>query len=153
MQSRNMREQLQRVLRTPGVLFIGINGVVGGGIFLLPGQVAQSAGAAAVWAYLAAGFVVVLIGLSFAEVSTMYDRTGGPLVYADEAMGKMAGFTVGWMVWLLSPTKPSTAATTCSPSPGTSPKRKKVTPRARRGQKPAIGITQEYEGLIPSCSA
>lgn len=100
MQSRNMREQLQRVLRTPEVLFIGINGVVGGGIFLLPGQVAQSAGAAAVWAYLAAGFVVVLIGLSFAEVSTMYDRTGGPLVYADEAMGKTAGFIVGWMVWV-----------------------------------------------------
>jgi APA family basic amino acid/polyamine antiporter len=100
MQSLNMREQLQRVLRTPEVLFIGINGVVGGGIFLLPGQVAQSAGAAAVWAYLAAGFVVVLIGLSFAEVSTMYDRTGGPLVYADEAMGKTAGFTVGWMVWV-----------------------------------------------------
>jgi basic amino acid/polyamine antiporter, APA family len=100
MQGRDMREQLQRVLRTPEVLYIGINGVVGGGIFLLPGQVAQSAGAAAVWAYLAAGFVVVLIGLSFAEVSTMYDRTGGPLVYAEEAMGKTAGFTVGWMVWV-----------------------------------------------------
>ncbi len=51
-----------------------------------------------VWAYLAAGVVVVLIGLSFAEVSTMYDRTGGPLVYAEEAMGKTAGFVVGWMV-------------------------------------------------------
>ncbi len=95
-----MREQLQRVLRTPEVLFIGINGVVGGGIFLLPGQVAQSAGAAAVWAYLAAGVVVVLIGLSFAEVSTMYDRTGGSLVYTQEAMGQTAGFTVGWMVWV-----------------------------------------------------
>src|SRR5919107_2813979 len=99
MQSRNMREQLQQVLRTPGVLFLGINGVVGGGIFLLPGQVAQSAGAAAVWAYLAAGGVILLIGLSFAEVSTMYDRTGGPLVYADEAVGKTAGLPVGRMAW------------------------------------------------------
>ena len=95
-----MSEQLQRVLRTPEVLFIGINGVVGGGIFLLPGQVAERAGATAVWAYLAAGVAVGLIGLSFAEVSTMYDRTGGPLVYAQEAMGKTAGFTVGWMVWV-----------------------------------------------------
>jgi amino acid permease len=51
-----------------------------------------------VWAYLAAGVVVVLIGLSFAEASTMYDRTGGPLVHAEEAMGKTAGFTVGWTV-------------------------------------------------------
>src|SRR5215210_6282275 len=100
-----MREQLQRVLRTPEVLLIGINGVVGGGIFLLPGQVAERAGGAAVWAYLAAGVVVGLIGLSFAEVSTMYDRTGGPLVYAQEAMGKTAGFTVGWMVWTIFPDK------------------------------------------------
>jgi amino acid transporter len=104
MQSRNMREHLQRVLRTPEVLFIGIIGVVGGGIFLLPGQVAQSAGAAAVGAYLAAGFVVVLIGLSFAEVSTMYDRTGGPLVYAEEAMGKTAGSrSGGWCDSLARP--------------------------------------------------
>lgn len=95
-----MREQLQRVLRTPEILFVGINGVVGGGIFLLPGQVAGLAGASAVWAYLAAGVVVVLIGLSFAEAGAMYDRTGGPLVYTEEAMGKTAGFTVGWMVWL-----------------------------------------------------
>ena len=55
-------------MRTPEVLFIGINGVVGGGIFLLPGQVAQSAGAAAVWAYLAAGALFILIGLSYAEI-------------------------------------------------------------------------------------
>ena len=67
MQDRNMREQLQRVLRTPEVLLIGINGMVDGGIFLLPGQVAQLAGAAVVWAYLAADVVVVLIGLSFAR--------------------------------------------------------------------------------------
>ena len=94
------REQLQRVMRTPEVLFIGVNGVVGGGIFLLPGQVAQQAGGAAVWAYLAAGLLVVLIGLSYAEISAMYDRTGGPLVYVREAMGKTAGFSVGWMVWV-----------------------------------------------------
>ena len=31
----------------------------------------------------------------------MYDRTGGPLVYAEEAMGKTASFTVGWTVWLV----------------------------------------------------
>lgn len=95
-----MEEQLKKVLKSPEVLFIGINGVIGGGIFLLPGQVAKLAGAQAVWAYLVAGIVCVLIGLSFAEASTMFNRTGGPYVYAEEAMGKTAGFTVGWMVWL-----------------------------------------------------
>lgn len=26
--------------------------------------------------------------------------TGGSLVYVQEALGKMAGFLVGWMVWV-----------------------------------------------------
>jgi len=82
------------------MLFIGVNGVVGGGIFLLPGQVAGIAGPAAVWAYLAAGMVVILIGLAYVELSARFDRTGGPVVYAEEAMGRTAGFTVGWSVWL-----------------------------------------------------
>ena len=33
----------------------------------------------------------------------MYVRTGGPLVYAEEAMDKTASFTVGWMVWKTLP--------------------------------------------------
>ena len=82
------------------MLFIGVNGVIGGGIFLLPGQVAGLAGPNAVWAYLAAGVLVMMIGLSFAELGGRYDRTGGPSVYAEEAMGKTVGFTVGWSVWL-----------------------------------------------------
>ncbi len=95
-----MQERLQRVLGTPEVLFIGINGVVGGGIFLLPGQVAQLAGPSAVFVYLAAGALVTLIGLSYAEAGAMFDRTGGPIVYTREAVGRTAGFTVGWMMWL-----------------------------------------------------
>ena len=95
-----MQEPLRRVLGTPQLVFIGINGVVGGGIFLLPGQVARLAGAAGVWAYLLAGIVIVLIGLCYAEAGTMFDRTGGPLVYVEEGLGRPAGFTVGWAIWL-----------------------------------------------------
>lgn len=95
-----LEEHLKRVLGTPETLLIGINGVIGGGIFLLPGHVAALAGRYAVLAYLAAGMVAILIGLCFAEVSSMYTRTGGPIVYAEEAMGRTAGFAVGWMGWL-----------------------------------------------------
>jgi amino acid transporter len=42
--------------------------------------------------------VVGLIGLSYSEISVMYDRTGVLLVYAQEALDKTAGFMVGWMV-------------------------------------------------------
>ncbi len=95
-----MEEKLVKVLRTPEVLLIGINGVVGGGIFLLPGQVAKLAGPQSVWAYLIAGVVCILIGLAFAEASSMFSRTGGAYVYTEVAFGKAIGFTVGFMSWL-----------------------------------------------------
>ena len=44
------------------------------------------------------------------------------------------------------------AAALCSLSPGIWPKRKKVTPRATSGQKQAIGIIREYDGLTLRCS-
>ncbi|WAH36474.1 APC family permease [Alicyclobacillus dauci] len=95
-----MEENLKRVLKTPEVLFIGINGVVGGGIFLLPGQIAKLAGPNALWAYLVAGIIAILIGLAFAEASSMFSQTGGAYVYAEAAMGRTVAFTVGWMGWL-----------------------------------------------------
>lgn len=95
-----MEENLKRVLRTPEVLFIGINGVIGGGIFLLPGQVASLAGNKSLLAYLLAGIIAILIGLAFAEASSMFTKTGGSMVYVEKAMGKTIAFTVGWMGWL-----------------------------------------------------
>lgn len=95
-----MQERLQRVLGTPAVLLIGINAVVGGGIFLLPGQLAAEAGALSVLAFLVAGVLVMLVGLAYSEVGTMFSRTGGPVVYAQEAMGRTVGFSVGWMTWM-----------------------------------------------------
>nr|WP_243239646.1 APC family permease [Sulfobacillus harzensis] len=87
-------------MRTPEVLFLGINGVIGGGIFLLPGQVSQAAGRSAIWAYLAAGIIAIFIGLAFSAVGRIVTRTGGPYVYAEEAFGALPGFAVGWMSWV-----------------------------------------------------
>jgi len=95
-----LQEGLQRVLGAPAVLLIGINAVVGGGIFLLPGQLAEEAGALSVLAFLVAGALVMLVGLAYSEVGTMFSRTGGPVVYAQEAMGRTVGFSVGWMTWM-----------------------------------------------------
>jgi len=39
----------------------------------------------------------VLIALCFAELSSMYERSGGPYVYAGDAFGRHVGFAVGWL--------------------------------------------------------
>jgi amino acid transporter len=76
---------------------IGINGVVGSGIYLLVSPLAQRAGAASVAGVVACGLLCALIALCFAELSSMHDRSGGPYLYARAAFGRVVGFAVGWL--------------------------------------------------------
>lgn len=98
--STRMHGQLERSLRTPAILVLGFNGVIGGGIFLLPGQVAKYAGANSLLAVLTAGILSLLIGLSYSELGSMFTETGGSYVYTRRALGAEVGFSVGWMAWL-----------------------------------------------------
>jgi basic amino acid/polyamine antiporter, APA family len=75
---------------------IGINGIVGSGIYLLIAPLAKLAGYASIIGILACGSLCILIGLCFAELSGMFDRSGGPYVYARAAFGRYFGFIVGW---------------------------------------------------------
>jgi amino acid transporter len=76
---------------------LGINGIIGTGIFLLPARVFAAAGGISWAAWLAIGFVCLLVGLSMAESAGMTDRNGGPYVYAREAFGNWVAVGVGWM--------------------------------------------------------
>jgi len=76
---------------------IGINGIIGSGIYLLIAPLAKLAGYASVIGILTCGLLCILIGLCFAELSGMFDRNGGPYVYARAAFGPYLGFIVGWM--------------------------------------------------------
>ena len=88
---------LKRSLGLATVVSLGINGVIGQGIFLLPGKAAGMMGPAAGVALLLGGVLCFLIALCFAEVSARFDTTGGAYVYAREAFGDFVGFEVGWM--------------------------------------------------------
>jgi amino acid transporter len=88
---------LQRSLSLRDVVALGINGVVGQGIFLLPGAAAAMMGPACMIAIIAAGLLCMLIALCFAEVGSRFQATGGAYVYAREAFGDFVGFEVGWM--------------------------------------------------------
>ena len=91
---------LVRVLTTRDVVAIGINGVIGGGIFLAPATVARLAGSWSTFVYLFSGALVALIALCFAEVGARFGRSGGPYLYAHEAFGPFTGFQFGWFTWI-----------------------------------------------------
>lgn len=93
---------LTRALGFFDVICLGINSVVGAGIFLLPGQLSGLAGSGAVWVFPLCGILCFAIALCFAEMGGMYHKTGGAYLYARDAFGPFVGFLVGWMIWLSS---------------------------------------------------
>src|SRR6266404_2894725 len=76
---------------------LGINGIIGTGIFLLPAKVFRNAGGLSWAAWLAIGGVCLLVGLCFCEAAGRADRNGGPYLYARDAFGRWVGVGVGWM--------------------------------------------------------
>ena len=76
---------------------IGVNGIVGSGIYLLVAPLARVGGGSSVAGVLGCGVLCVLIALCFAELSSTYDRSGGPYIYARDAFGLHVGYAVGWL--------------------------------------------------------
>lgn len=91
---------LIRGIRRWDLVAVAINGIIGAGIFGLPSQVFKQTGAYSIIAFAACALVVTLIVLCFAEVGSRYSETGGPYLYAREAFGSVAGFEVGWLIWI-----------------------------------------------------
>lgn len=94
------RLHLVRAVGLAGLIAISLNGVIGSGIFVLPATVASLLGPSSPIAYIIAGGATVLIVLCFAEAGSMFERTGGPYLYAKEAFGPFIGFEIGWMFLL-----------------------------------------------------
>src|SRR5439155_20073871 len=76
---------------------LGVNGIIGSGIFLLPAALARRAGGRSPLAWLLVGGLCALVALCFAEMAGRTDRSGGPYRYACDAFGPRVGFAVGWI--------------------------------------------------------
>jgi amino acid transporter len=92
--------RLVRSLRQWELAAVAVNGVIGAGIFGLPSRVYALAGTWSLPAFFVCALLAGLIVLCFAEVSSRFTDTGGPYLYAREAFGPVAGFSVGWLLWL-----------------------------------------------------
>ncbi|MCR8746257.1 APC family permease [Romboutsia lituseburensis] len=84
------------------IVLLGINAIIGSGIFGLPGQAYSNIGPSSI---LILGFCMILavsIALCFAEAGSWFEGDGGPYLYAKEAFGDFIGFEVGFMKWAVS---------------------------------------------------
>jgi amino acid transporter len=93
---------MRRALTTFDAVCLGVNAVVGSGIYLFPGTLASALGSASIGAWLATGLLCLPLALTFAELGAGEDRTGGPFRYAEAAFGDGVAFVVGWLAWITS---------------------------------------------------
>ncbi|MBF7684649.1 GABA permease [Acinetobacter sp. B10A] len=92
-------KELSQGLKSRHVTMLSIAGVIGAGLFIGSGRAIASAGPAVLLSYLAAGTLVVLVMRMLSEMAIAKPDSGSFSTYADQAIGKWAGFTIGWMYW------------------------------------------------------
>jgi amino acid transporter len=83
------------------LLALGVNGIVGVGIFFVPAAVAASApGLGAVLVFVGTGLCLLPAALTFATLGRRFDEDGGPVVFARAAFGDRVSFLVGWIAYV-----------------------------------------------------
>ena len=90
---------LKNGLKSRHLTMISIAGVIGGSLFIGSGNVIYSAGPAAVLAYAFGGLLILLIMRMLGEMAVLNPDSGSFSTYADRAIGRWAGFTIGWLYW------------------------------------------------------
>jgi APA family basic amino acid/polyamine antiporter len=97
------KPKLLKKLNLLDATLLVVGSVIGSGIFLTSGLIAQSLPSPSwilfVWFF---GSVLSLFGgLTFAELGAMIPEAGGQYVYLREAYGPLAGFIYGWTSFLI----------------------------------------------------
>lgn len=93
--------QLSRVLARKDVLALAFGAMIGWGWIVLTGSWIQSAGSlGAITAFLVGGLIIVLVGLTYAELASAMPQVGGEHVYSYRAMGHFASFLCTWAITL-----------------------------------------------------
>lgn len=90
-----------KLLSPAAIFLLGVNSIIGSGIFLLSGKIYEDAGIWSLLAILCAGLSIFVIAFAYANMSKIYSKNGGAFVYAKETFGRFPGFIVGMVTWLL----------------------------------------------------
>ncbi|GAA1482980.1 amino acid permease [Gordonia sinesedis] len=92
-------EGYQRGLTTRTVQMIAIGGAIGTGLFYGAGGAIEKAGPALILAYALAGLAIFIVMRALGELLIYRPISGGISEYADEFLGRFAGFSQGWTYW------------------------------------------------------
>ncbi|NGM81368.1 amino acid permease [Paenibacillus sp. 7124] len=78
---------------------LALGTVVGGSFFLGSSVAIRAAGPSVLIAYVIGGFLVYFILTALSEMTVANPASGSFRTYTEQAFGRGAGFTVGWLYW------------------------------------------------------
>ncbi|MFH8754482.1 amino acid permease [Streptomyces atroolivaceus] len=90
---------LQAGLKNRHLSMIAIGGVIGAGLFVGSGAGIAAAGPAILLSYALVGLMVVFVMRMLGEMAVARPSSGSFSAYADRALGRWAGFSIGWLYW------------------------------------------------------
>jgi amino acid transporter len=92
--------RLKRHIGTVGLLFTAVGSIIGSGWLFGALNAAQQAGPASILSWLVGAVMILFIGLTYAELGTMFPVSGGVVRFPHFAFGSFASYTSGWITWL-----------------------------------------------------
>ncbi|WP_351227613.1 amino acid permease [Streptomyces sp. NPDC002133] len=90
---------LKAGLKNRHLSMIAIGGVIGAGLFVGSSGGIAAAGPAILVSYLLVGAMVVFVMRMLGEMAAASPNSGSFSAYADRALGRWAGFSIGWLYW------------------------------------------------------
>ncbi|WP_406381383.1 amino acid permease [Streptomyces sp. NBC_01618] len=90
---------LQAGLKNRHLSMIAIGGVIGAGLFVGSGAGIAAAGPAILLSYALVGLMVVFVMRMLGEMAAARPSSGSFSAYAEQALGRWAGFSIGWLYW------------------------------------------------------
>ncbi|MEV5983675.1 amino acid permease [Streptomyces sp. NPDC052051] len=90
---------LQAGLKNRHLSMIAIGGVIGAGLFVGSSTGIATTGPGILLSYALVGTLVVLVMRMLGEMSVANPTSGSFSAHADRALGRWAGFSIGWLYW------------------------------------------------------
>jgi gamma-aminobutyrate permease len=92
-------DSLTAGLKGRQITMLSIGGVIGAGLFVGSSAAIVEAGPGVLLSFLIAATLVVLVMKMLGEMAIANPDTGSFSTYADRALGRWAGFSIGWLYW------------------------------------------------------
>lgn len=108
-----MKNELERSIKTPGAILMGLGSIIGTGIFVSIAIVTQISGNGVIIAIIIAAVLATLNGLSSAQLAAAHPVSGGTYEYGYRFLGSYFGFTAGWMFMIAKSASAATAVLGC----------------------------------------